>query len=137
MGLPLDDGPRGRLRVRRWFTAGLCAELPVTDRRALEARLDAAFRDERADAATRTRALVDDLASAGASPEHRALLGRALLLLARQRSDDLAHAEAFAVASEARAVFASLGDDGGRLRAERMEAVALLRDGQLDEALAG
>lgn len=136
MGLPPDDGLEADFAFRRWFAAGLADALPATDPRALEARLDAAIRDEAADAATRTRALVRDLVGAGASPEHRALLGRALLLLARQRSDDLAHAEAIAAAGEALAVFASLGDDSGRLRAERMEAVAMLRDGQLDEALA-
>lgn len=67
-GLPPDDFLEADFAFRRWFAAGLANALPVTDLHALEARLDAAIRDEAADAATRTgHAGIDARAKAATS----------------------------------------------------------------------
>jgi hypothetical protein len=104
------------------------------------AALDLAWRravgDVDAGAAQRATALVKTIYEAGDSQEHRALLGRALLLLARRLGEEGDMEGACGTAQRAQEVFAQLADLASRAFAMRVRAAALLFLGRHSESVA-
>ena len=135
-GLNPDDGLGADDGFRRWFAAGIVRHLPRTDPAALGLSYRTALDHVEADAAKRAADLAVEIEEAGDSAQHRSLLGRALLLLARRLGEDGDHEGASAAARRADAIFAKLGDADWQAQAMRVRAGALLRLRKLDEALA-
>lgn len=120
----------------RWLAKEIVQHLAAADLPALTARLDAVNHYEETDASIRARELVAAIEHVGNSAAHRALLGRALLVLFKHLRDDDDFTGALAAAQRGEEVFALLGNENWRVRAVRNRASALLRLRRIDEALA-
>lgn len=129
-GLSADDG------FRRWFASGIVRHLPQTDPAALALSYRDALDYADSGAAKRAVDLAVEFEQAGDSAQHRSLLGRALLLLARRLGEEGDHENASGAAQRADDIFAKLGDSDWQAQAMRVRAGALLRLRKIDEALA-
>jgi hypothetical protein len=135
-GLNPDEGMGADWHFRRWLSAGIVNTLPPTDIVVLRVRYTTASNDTEPGTTSRVAALVDDIEHAGDGATHRALLGRALLLLARRLGEDDEHDAAIAAATRAEQIFTQLGDAMWSAQAVRIHAGALLRKREIDAALA-
>jgi hypothetical protein len=133
LGLNPDDGMGAHYDFRRWFSAGIVKTLAPTDVVVLRVRYTIALDDTETGAASRAAALVADIEHASDDESYRALLGRALLLLARRLGEAEDHEGAIAAARRAEQVFT---DATWSAQAVRMRGAALLRQRKIDEALA-
>jgi hypothetical protein len=127
-----DDGMSADFAFRAWLSAGIERGLPPTEPPVLELRLATALDDL---TTRRAEQLVADFEQVGDSAQHRHLLGRALLLLARRAGEDRDDDRSATTAQRAEELFASLGDDLWRTQAVRARAAAMLRARRIDEAL--
>ncbi|MBI5515021.1 MAG: hypothetical protein HY909_14690 [Deltaproteobacteria bacterium] len=135
-GRPPDDGAEAWYDFARWLGDGILAHLPPTDPTTLRTRYKRMLEDLAPGAAERVEALTRAIASAGDTAAHRALLGRALLLLAQRRGEAGDQDAAIAAATRAEDVFTKLGEARWAGDAKRQQASALLRQRKLDEAIA-
>lgn len=135
-GLSPDDGLGADWTFVRWLENGITAHLPPSDPTALALRYRRALDDIAEGTVARTRALTDALEGAGDSELHRAIHGRARLLLARRLGEEGDDAAALASAECAATIFAALGAKEWSAQAEREASGALLRLGRIDDALA-
>lgn len=133
-GLNPDDGQEAYFGFLEWFSAGLVQHLPPTDPAVLALAYKRALDDVAEGSAQRTTALMKTIYEAGDTKEHRALLGRALLLLARRVGEEGDLDAASATAQRAQDIFAQLGDAASRLFAIRVRAAALLFLGKKGDA---
>lgn len=135
MGKNPDLGLGADWDFRRWFGAGIVKTLAPDDIVSLRVRYTTATNDVEDGTAQRTAALVADIEAASESEAHRALLGRALLLLARRLGEAEDHDAAIAAARRAEDVFTKLGDTTWSAQAVRMRGAAMLRQRKIDDAL--
>jgi len=135
-GQPPDDGAEAWFGFARWLGDGILTHLPPADPRTLRTRYQRALEDLTPGAAGRVEALARAIASAGDTAAHRALLGRALLLLAQRLGEAGDHDAALAAATRAEHVFAALGEARWAGDAKRRQASALLRQRRLEEGIA-
>jgi hypothetical protein len=136
LGLNPDEGMGAHYDFRRWFGAGIVKTLAPSDIEALRVRYTVALDDTEIGGGSRVAALVADIENASDGETHRALLGRALLLLARRLGEADDHERAIAAARRAEDVFTALGEATWSAQAVRMRGGALLRQRKIDDALA-
>lgn len=136
VGLNPDDGLEADALFGRWLSAGIARHLPATDVAALERQYRKALDDLEPGTTERVSDLAQQIEKAGDSNEHRALLGRALLIVARRSAEDGDLEGARVAAERAETIFGTLGDAKWSSQAMRVRAGILIRLEKLDEALA-
>lgn len=135
-GQPPDDGMEAWFGFARWLGDGILTHLPPADPTTLRTRYRRLLGDLAPGAAERVEALTRAIARAGDTEAHRALLGRALLLLAQRLGEAGDQDAAIAAATRAEDVFTKLGEGRWVDDARRQRASALLRQRRLEEAIA-